>query len=95
MLALQLRRSTDRVALVGFDDLAVAEMLDPMITVVTQNTHEIGARAIDLLLHRLDGDTSPCRTEVVPTALLSRGSGEIVGPYDLRPDVTARAALHA
>ena len=80
-MALQQRGLTHEVALVGFDDLAVAEMLDPAITVVTQNTQEIGTRAIDLLLSRLDGDTSPPRTEVVPTRLVCRGSGEIPGPH--------------
>lgn len=81
VMALQDRGRTHQVALVGFDDLAVAEMLDPAISVVTQHTHEIGTRAIDLLLSRLDGDTSPPRTEVVATTLVPRGSGEIPGPH--------------
>lgn len=84
VLALQWRRLTHQVALVGFDELAVAEMLDPMITVIVQNTHEIGTRAIDLLLGRLDGDTAPPRTEVVATSLVPRGSGEIAGPHAVR-----------
>ncbi|ROR91315.1 LacI family DNA-binding transcriptional regulator [Nocardioides aurantiacus] len=84
VLALQQRGLTHRVALVGFDDLPVAEMLDPGITVVTQNPHEIGTRAIDLLLRRLDGDTSTRTTEVVPTSLIRRGSGEIAGPDGAR-----------
>lgn len=86
VMALQQRGLTHEVALVGFDDLAVAEMLDPAITVVSQDTHAIGTRAIDLLLRRLDGDTSPPRTEVVPTRLVRRGSGEIPGPHQVRQE---------
>lgn len=84
VMALQDLGLTRQVALMGFDDLAVAEMLDPAISVVTQNTHEIGTRAIDLLLGRLDGDTSPARAELVATTLVRRGSGEIPGPHPVR-----------
>lgn len=75
----QLRRSHD-VALIGFDEVAVAEMVNPRISVVRQDTYEIGRRAMDLLLARLDGDDSPVRVETVPTELVTRGSGEIAPP---------------
>ena len=83
LMALQQRHLTREVALIGFDEVSVAEMVDPAISVIRQDTYEIGTRAIDLLLSRLDGDHSPVRVEVLPSSLLERGSGEI--PLRLDP----------
>ncbi len=77
LMALQDEHLASKVALIGFDEVSVAEMVDPAISVIRQDTYEIGTRAIDLLLARLDGDDSPVRVEVVPSILVSRGSGEI------------------
>ena len=64
-------------ALVGFDDLLLADMVEPAITVIAQDPTAIGTIAADLALARLDGDRSPFATHVVPTRLIVRGSGEI------------------
>ena len=68
------------VALVGFDDFYLADVLDPPVTVVAQDPATIGRRAAELLFGRFDGDTSPFTTEVVPSRLVVRGSGEIPPP---------------
>jgi LacI family transcriptional regulator len=65
------------VALIGFDDIALSDVLDPPISVVAQDTQAIGRSAAELLFRRLDGDTSPSTHVVVPVNLISRGSGEI------------------
>jgi LacI family transcriptional regulator len=65
------------IALVGFDDLPLADLLEPGITVVAQDPRRIGALAAELLFARLDGDRSEPRTYVVPTRLIQRGSGEL------------------
>ncbi|MER6830586.1 LacI family DNA-binding transcriptional regulator [Streptosporangium sp. NPDC000563] len=65
------------VALVGFDDLPLAEVLKPALTVVAQDPAAIGRAAAGLLKGRLDGERSRARTVVVPTRLIVRGSGEI------------------
>ena len=67
----------ERIALVGFDDFPLADVLAPGITVITQDTARLGRLAAQLLFARLDGDDSPPRTHVVPTGLVVRGSGEI------------------
>jgi LacI family transcriptional regulator len=67
----------ERVALVGFDDFLLADMLQPAVTVVAQNPSAVGARACEVLFERMDGDTSPPRTLTIPTRLVERGSGEI------------------
>jgi LacI family transcriptional regulator len=83
LLALQQLRLSSQVALIGFDEVSVAELVEPQVSVVRQDTYEIGTRAIDLLLARLDGDASPARIEVVPSTLVARGSGEIPVPPTL------------
>ena len=87
-MALQKLHLTSQVALIGFDEVSVAEMVDPAISVIRQDTYEIGTRAIDLLLARLDGDDSTVRLEVVPSTLVARGSGEIALRQDIAPAVT-------
>ena len=65
------------VALVGFDDFALADLLDPPVTVVSHDPAELGRTAAELLFRRLDGDASPSQHIVCPFALIPRGSGEI------------------
>jgi LacI family transcriptional regulator len=66
-----------RVAMVGFDDFPLADLLRPGITVVAQDVTAIGKLAAEILFRRLDGDRTPARTHVLPTRLITRGSGEI------------------
>lgn len=68
------------VALVGFDDFELADMLDPSITVVAQNPVQLGRVAAGLLFARLDGTHGPSHRITVDVKLIVRGSGEIVGP---------------
>lgn len=65
------------VALIGFDEFALADKLDPPVTVVAQDPVAIGATAAQLLFSRIEGDTSPPRQVVLLTHLVPRGSGEI------------------
>ena len=68
------------VAVVGFDDFALSELLDPPVTVVAHDPVELGRTAARLLFHRLDGDRSPSKHVVCPVGLVTRGSGEILPP---------------
>ncbi len=70
------------VAIVGFDDFLLADVLEPPVTVVAQDPQLIGQLAAEQLFRRMDGDASPFRTEIVPTQLLARGSGEIPPPLN-------------
>ncbi|HEX4671164.1 MAG TPA: LacI family DNA-binding transcriptional regulator [Solirubrobacteraceae bacterium] len=67
----------ERIALVGFDDFLLADMLQPAVTVIAQEPATIGAKACEVLFQRMDGDTSPTQTHTIPTRLIARGSGEI------------------
>jgi DNA-binding LacI/PurR family transcriptional regulator len=66
------------VALVGFDDLPLADAVDPGLTVIAQDAGGLGRAAAETLFARLDGDAEPTRRVVLPTALIARGSGEIL-----------------
>jgi LacI family transcriptional regulator len=68
------------VALVGFDDFPLADLVSPGVTVVAQDPAAIGKLAASVLFSRLAGDTSPTAVHVVPTTLIRRGSGEIPAP---------------
>jgi LacI family transcriptional regulator len=77
--ALQERGLHDRIALVGFDDFPVADMLVPGVSVVAQDPARVGRTAAGLLLGRITGgqDHLPARHAVVPTRYVARGSGEL------------------
>lgn len=65
------------VAHVGFDDVALADVIEPGLTVVAQDAGALGRSAAELLFSRLDGYTGPSRRVVHPTTLIPRGSGEL------------------
>lgn len=71
------------IALVGFDDIPLAGLLRPAVTVMAQDAQEMGRRAAERLLHRINGDLSPPAIYIVPTHLIVRGSGEL--PQQSRP----------
>jgi LacI family transcriptional regulator len=74
------RTNRKDIAVVAFDDVALAEALEPALTVVAQDPEEIGKAAATAALARLDGDRSRARTITVPTRLIVRGSGERPAP---------------
>jgi LacI family transcriptional regulator len=78
--ALQQRGLQQRVALVGFDDFLLADLMVPPISVIAQNPTAIGQAAAELLFARLEDASLPTRQTVIATQLLARGSGEIPQP---------------
>jgi LacI family transcriptional regulator len=75
--ALRALRGGPPVALVGFDDFELADLLGT--TVVRSDPFRMGAEAARLAFLRLDGDAARPRRRSIPTELVARGSGE-VGP---------------
>ncbi|MDT0400978.1 MULTISPECIES: LacI family DNA-binding transcriptional regulator [Streptomyces] len=68
---------TRQVALVGFDDIELADLLQPGVTVVAQDAAALGRTAAERLFRQLDGTLlAPERIEL-PTRLITRGSGEL------------------
>jgi len=63
-----------RLPLIGFDDFDLAELLQPEVSVVSQDVERMGTLAASLLINRLQGTAEPPRNYVLPTALVLRGS---------------------
>ncbi len=73
----EIARAGRGLALVGFDDFELADLLTPGVTVVAQNPAEMGRRAAELLFGRLAGTRGPAQYIELGTRLIVRGSGEI------------------
>ncbi|WP_314194461.1 LacI family DNA-binding transcriptional regulator [uncultured Arthrobacter sp.] len=65
------------IALVGFDDFPLADLVDPGITVFAQDAEGIGRIAAETLFARMDGFSGEPATHLIPATLKERGSGEI------------------
>lgn len=64
-----------RVALVGFDDFTLADMLDPAVAVVAQDPRAMGYLAAELVFRRMSDPHSEPREHIVPCSLIVRASG--------------------
>ncbi len=65
------------IALVAFDHIEIADIVEPGITTVPQNADEVGRRAAELLFARIGGNANEAQRIVVPVDLVERGSGEL------------------
>jgi LacI family transcriptional regulator len=76
----EIRRSgfevPDNIAVVGFDDTEVGELIDPPLTIMSQPAIEMGETAARLLLHRIcsENETIPVQARVLPARLIVRSS---------------------
>jgi LacI family transcriptional regulator len=79
--ALRAMRAADgRVALIGFDDFELADLLALPVTVVRHDSYGMGAHAAELAFERLADPDPAARRIVLPTELIVRGSGEVPPP---------------
>ncbi|MBQ0985730.1 LacI family DNA-binding transcriptional regulator [Streptomyces sp. F63] len=76
----ELSGRTRQVALVGFDDFELADLLSPAVTVIAQDAAQLGRTAAHRLFRRLDGADDPPEVMTLPTRLIPRGSGELPPP---------------
>lgn len=67
-------RVPEDLALVGFDDLSFAPYLTPPLTTVAQPRIEIGIRATNLLINRIEGQVGPYQHIELPANLIVRTS---------------------
>lgn len=76
-MALRTIGAEHSIAQVGFDDVQLADLLEPGITVIAQDPPALGTLAAQILLHRIRDSGGAPETVEVPTRLIARGSGEI------------------
>ncbi len=74
--ALARAESGRRVAVVGFGDLDLADVVSPGVTVISYDAARAGRAAGELIVRRLAGEGGPPRRVEVPTRLIPRGSAE-------------------
>lgn len=84
----ELARAQPRPAILGFDDLELADSLSPGLSVIAQDPSAMGRIATEMLFARVQG-TSPSspNTRRLPTRLICRGSAEqdpASGPVTIR-----------
>jgi LacI family transcriptional regulator len=72
-----LRDTPQRVALVGFDDFELADMLAMPVTVVRHSPEEMGRIAAELAYSRLDDGRLTTERPTIGCELVLRGSGEV------------------
>jgi LacI family transcriptional regulator, galactose operon repressor len=70
-----LGKTGPRLALIGFDDVELGEMLAVPVSVVAYDPADLGRKAAELIVRRLAGDAGPPRRMVLPTTLIVRGTG--------------------
>ena len=65
-----------RIALAGFDDFDIADVLQPALTVVRQPVYQMGETAAKLLFERISSGVFPARGQrvVLPLELVVRRS---------------------
>jgi LacI family transcriptional regulator len=73
IIALRELGARHRVAVVGFDDFPLADLLEPGLTVVAQDPHLIGTRAAELLFERLTA--ADARRAATAAAAMTTGTG--------------------
>ena len=67
-------RCPQDLSLVGFDDLELSEFTNPALTTVAQPIYQMGAKAADLLFHRLRGEKVKAQDTTLKTSLKKRDS---------------------
>jgi LacI family transcriptional regulator len=73
------------IAVAGFDDIPMAQFLDPPLTTVRVDISAMGARAANRVLSRLGNGPSGSGVEIVPTTLMVRRS--CGNPEAWRPNI--------
>ena len=67
-------RVPEDVAVIGFDGIAETRYANPSISTISPDLTHLARRALEMLVSRIDGDTSPSQEVAVPWTLVARES---------------------
>lgn len=67
-------RCPDDISIIGFDDLTLSELMQPKLTTVSVPKHEIGARAAQLIVRRIQQPDATPEQVLLATRLIERAS---------------------
>jgi hypothetical protein len=73
------------IAVVGFDDIALAKYTEPPLTTVVQLIREIGKLATELVMARVNGERTEPQRHRLTTSLVVRGS------CGIRPSISGKS----
>jgi LacI family transcriptional regulator len=62
------------ISMVGFDDADWTSVVNPAISVVAQPAYDLGRRAAELLVARIEGSEEPAAVHMLPTDFIARES---------------------
>lgn len=82
------RHGRTDIAMASFDDFALAEILEPAITVTDHDPQTLARFAMERLLARLDGAPFQPGEHLLPLQVIARGSGEL-RPLQVVPAASA------
>lgn len=63
-----------RLSVIGFDDIMISSHTVPTLSTVAQPKYELGQKAAEILLRRIQKSEEPVRNIVLPTRLIVRAS---------------------
>ena len=67
-------RVPEDIAVIGFDGSELSEMVSPQLSTVQQPSREIGARAVELLIKKIDNADVPAERVILDWRFISRAS---------------------
>ena len=67
-------RVPEDVQLIGFDDIELAQLVEPALSTVSQPTFEMGSKSAELLLQLINGKKPRTKTVTLKPALVLRGT---------------------
>jgi DNA-binding LacI/PurR family transcriptional regulator len=63
-----------RLSVIGFDDILISTYTIPSLSTVVQPNYELGQKAAEMLLSRIQKSKEPIKNIVLPTQLIVRAS---------------------
>lgn len=89
------KRVPDDVALVCFDDVETASQIDPFFTVMAQPPYSMGARAMQFLLDRINGEYDGPQRDLIlsPSLIIRRSCGGRAAVSSARSEVNFTADI--
>ena len=73
-------RVPEDVSVVGFDNIKVSAFIDPPLTTIDQPAHEMGRKAVEVVLQIINGVPLKRNREIFPYNILERESSGPVNP---------------
>jgi DNA-binding LacI/PurR family transcriptional regulator len=80
-------RIPGEIAIVGFDNIERGEYADVPLTTIRQPTAEIGRKAVQVLLEKIEGSQAPLRTILSPSLVVRSSCGQLATTAQSRPRI--------